>query len=347
MAEENEQPAKVAPKWILPSGDPEDPIGFNPDDLSEAMEAAQEVVETVREVLNQSEQVLALLVGMNDPLSAALDVIADQLVGIIDSLLETGLFFYPILPQPKWESLLRPFPTGSAMAALVGSLSDEMDSERPEAPSQSAYAGVVLLAGSNVWHDFMPLLRLLQSFMREQGKWGRMADMWDAFKYKEVPQRAHRNSQGTTWDWSSWRLEEIHAIEKALLKLRGMILGFKNASTKGLRNFLKMLTKRINYYLRVLQELANFAEFIIRLSQFKARCYVLPLASQSGGAEAFARDINTATDKPEFEMCCGIALVGFGTDVTFFDTVKAVTNFVGVTEDEWGNALQGFEQALE
>lgn len=342
--EDGHEAARLTPKWIKPLGEPEDPIGFDPDQLSENLERAQEVIDQVQEVIGASQELLSIAVGINDPISGALDLIAMQLAGVIDSLLETGLYFYPILPQPKWESIFRPFPTGTAMASLVQSLSDEMDSERPDAPSQSAYAGVLLLAGANVWHDFVPLLKLLQGFMKEQGKWGKLATTWKSFQYKEIPQRGFRNSQGQTWDWSSWRLEEIHEVEKALLKLRGMILGYRNATTKGLRNLLKMLIKRINYYLRIVQELAKLAEFIIKLSQFKSRCYVLPLAGQTGGMEAFAKDVISATEQPQFELCCGIALVGFGTDLTFFDSVQAVTQFIGVTRDEWQNAIDRLEQ---
>lgn len=329
-----DQPNKIQPTWTLPSGDP--PSDFDPIDLeaiSGVLAATREVADVMRTAVDSAAPVINLLAN-NDPLSTAVSMLASTLNDTIDAILETGLYLYPIAPN-KLVDLLSTFPTETALNTVAASVFDAMDSERPQAPDTSAYAGMVVLVGINEWEDFKGMYDLFKGLFGDLSKFGRIGDIWEDFSTKtsERSDPTFRATQGVGQDWYSWRIEEIDAVNDALLNLKHMININIGGLGGALQNSMRILQKRIAYIARVIEAAARLAEFISIVNQIRAKCLVLPLASQSGGVGGMVSDIVNSKNKPDYELCVGFVAVGFGADLTFSTQVKRFMQLWGVSTD--------------
>ena len=347
----SDSPNKVHPAWITPSG--ETPSEFEPIDLeslSGIAETLNDIAEVMQNVVNAAEPLIAF-VDATDPIETAINLLASSLNDTIDSILQTGLFLYPILPKPKITAFFQPYSTDQAYQDIIASVSDTLDSERPKGPETSAYAGVVVLAGTNEYADFITLIRLFQGLFGDLSKFARLADIWEAYLDEETLEEksisAFRATEGVPYDWTSFRLEEVDAINRSLLQLKSMINVNIGGLGSALQDTVRILKKRIEYILRIINEAAKLAEFLSIINQIRAKCLILPIASQSGGAGGMVSDIINADNKPDFEFCVGFIATGFGPDLTFSSQVQKFLALWGATTENFNAMLEQSERARE
>ncbi len=328
------------PSWILPDGDEPsiisleaaEAIGGAAESISDAAEAMSEGIDTAARLLTLLEL---------DPLTAAINTTNEVISEAIDAILQTGIFMFPITPPLKWSSLLQPFTSEQAVASVASSLIDLRDSERPQAPAMSSYAGVAVLVGANTWHDFQPLIRLLGGLFKDQSKWSRLADVWSSFETRKTVPRKYRQSQGTYPDWTSFRLEEIEAIEDSLLMIKGAVRTVSGGVGNSLQKTMRIIRKRINYLLSIVRQVQAFTEFLATLAQLKAQAVILPLASKTGGAADMVNKVVNGKNLPPFKFCAGFVAVGFGPwEGVLLETVDKFTTLWGVTKADFENIVQ-------
>lgn len=309
--------------------------------LSDAAEAIQIAVDAAQPVVE--------LFTASDPISAAVSLLSITLNDTIDSILETGLYIFPIHPPLKVSAMLQPYPTGQALDSIVRSLIDSKDSERPQAPEESAYAGVVVLGGANTWPDLRSLLNLLGNFMGDQSQWAKIGKVWEKFSVNVDARttRKFRQSQGVPPNWYSWRLEEISAISDALHALKAMINVTVGGLGEALANTVRIIRKRISYILRIVEEVGKLIAFLGIIDQIQARCVVLPIASSTGGVAGMAGDIMNAANRPDFAACAGFVAVGFASDISGATQWAKFTDLWGATTDDFDRMVENVEQAAD
>jgi len=339
---------KIKPSWQTPSwGGADEFAPIDLENLEGLVETLADTAEAIQTAVDVAQPILGLLAA-GDPISTAVNLLALTLNDTIDAILETGLYIYPIHPPLKVSAIFEPYPTDQALASIASSLIDSKDSERPQAPEESAYAGVVVLGGANTWPDLRALLHLLGNFMGDQSQWAKIGNVWEKFAVNVDARstRKFRQSQGVPPNWYSWRLEEISAISDALHSLKAMINVTVGGVGEALANTIRIIRKRINYILRIIEEVGKLIAFLSIIDQIQARCMVLPIASRTGGVKGMAGDIMNAENKPDFAACAGFVAVGFAPDLELATQWTKFTELWGVTKEDFNRMAENVEQAL-
>ena len=305
--------------------------------VSDALSDFEAALQEVSDAVGTVEEILSIL-ATNDPITAILDLVAGQLENYIEDLLKTGLYFLPVLPGPATVEFFRPFPTESALFMISDSLADRLDSERPQSSNNAGYGAVVFLGGVSDFFDFAELLKSLKALFGDQSKWGQLADLFASFEYENLkPERGHRQSEGVGWNWTSIRLEEIEAVENALLQAKAFISSLRINANTILSDAIEIVRKRIKYYLNVVKQIVAFLQFLARLSNLLASMNILPILNNTGGIPALQRDIINSTNKPLFQYSAGFVIASVFPDPLAEASFKAGAQLFGVQQSLWAN----------
>ncbi len=306
--------------------------------VSDSLSAFEEALQTAEEAVNDVALILSIL-ETADPVQAALQILADTLEAYIRDLLNTGAYFLPVLPGPAFTEFFRPFPTEAALQMISDSLSDRLDSERPQSSPLAGYGAVVVLGGANTFFDFIGLIDSFRKLFGDQSKWGQLGDLFENLEFETLkPVRGSRKSEGVGWNWTSFRLEEIEAVESALLSMLGFVQSIQQGTTQVLQKLFRILRKRIAYYIKVARRIIAFLEFLRSLSEFAANVQALAVGGLSGGVAKMQSDIVNSAKKPQFEYAVGFVLASVfpaGVDEEGFIPFKTFSTFFGVQESLW------------
>ena len=309
--------------------------------VAEVLDGLNEVLADADEVVQVAAQILALF-DSADPVAGAIAVLQAVLNDLIDDLLNTGVYFFPVLPGPAVTEFAQPFPTQTALNRIVESLSDRMDSERPQATAQAGYAAVVFLGGVDKYFDFLGLYRAIQALLGDQSKWKQIGDLFESFEFQELkPERGYRKSEGVGWNWHSLRLEEIEAVEQALLQAKALINSYLLSIKSSLSDVIKIIRKRIAMYLKVLRKIIAFIRFLNDLANLASSLDMVMVYGTEGGVGKMAEDIVNSTNKPDFQFCTGFVLATVFANPASAQGFLKFTEFFGAQADQWDAAING------
>ena len=333
-----------APRWTQLNGEPvpEDLLTAL-SDLRDALTPFQESLEAALDVVEDVEQVINLLQS-NDPIAAVIGTVASILDDYIDDLLKTGVYFLPILPGPAFTEFFRPFPTSAALQMVSESLTDRLDSERPQGSQFAGYGALAVLGGTNTFFDFIGLIETFRKLFGDQSKWAQLGDIFTSVEFAELkPERGHRQSEGTGWNWTSFRLEEIRVVEDALLTAKAFIRSLAITATGIISDTLELIVRRIKYYITVARKVIAFLEFLRSLSDFIANVVMLPMGSLAGGTAKLQSDLLNSRDQPQFQYALGFMLVGMfpaGADDGDFLPFKKICTLFGANLTAWDGVFE-------
>lgn len=334
-----------APEWkVLAGPEIDEGLRDNLEQLDGLLGDFQDALAAAREVAQTAEQLMALL-QTNNPLVVLLDAIAIEIEAFIDDFLKTGVYFLPVLPGPATTEFFRPFPTASALEMISRSLTDRLDSERPQSSTRAGYGALIALGGANTFFDFVSLIESFRRLFGDQSKWGRLADLFSNFELADVkPGRGFRQSQGEGWNWTSLRLEEFREVEEALLTAKAFVRSLRISSAGIISDLISLVEKRLRYYLDVANKIINFLEFLVNLANFAANVSYLPIGKLSGGVKQLQADVINSRNQPGFEYAIGFMIVGLFPagvdDEGEFLPFKNICTLFGASLDSWEGLFQ-------
>jgi hypothetical protein len=309
--------------------------------FEEVLTGLNVVLDEADDIVQVASQILALFESA-DPITGFILVLQQVLNDLIDNLLKTGVYFFPILPGPAVTEFAQPFPTEKALFRITESLSDRMDSERPQSTAAAGYAAVVFLGGVNKYFDFLSLYRTIQKLLGDQSKWAQIGDVFSNFELLDIkPERGHRKTEGVGWNWHSLRLEELEAVEEALLKAKALINSYLLSLKNSLADIIRIIRKRIAMYLKVLKKIIAFVRFLNDLANLAANLEMVVVYNTEGGVAQMANDIINSAKKPDFQFCSGFALATVFANPASAAGFLKFTEFFGVQEEQWDAAING------
>ena len=330
--------AAVPPVWVQ-LGSPVNPgLGDLLDTLTGGhLEDAVEILEATRAILNATSatvQDFAILLAVDDPIGALLGALAQIATNTIRDLRKTGLYLLPLAP-PRLTDVLRPYPVQTAMFDAALSLSDYLDSQRPDLGGEGAYAGIAVLFSATQWFDFLQLLGAFDAvFGSGASQWARFADLRLRVQETKQQPRGSRQSAGTTWDWSSVTLGDGIPVLGQILSTIEAILAPLAAGTSALGQMLSeasaILAERLQAISSLLDTVARLAAFLAALKALLLRGHWLPLVSDRGGSDELAAQLISSQNAPPDQFCAGLIVLAAGPNP--YVDVEAFLDLLGVEQ---------------
>jgi hypothetical protein len=304
------------------------------DVLNDSLKGFKEDLAATQAFTDAAAQVAAAAEA-NNPVVSALALVTSTLDNYITDILSTGAYFFPLLPGPEAIKLFMPFSTTSALESFSASLSDRLDSGRPQSSDLGGYSAVAFLGGVNKFQDFASLLYSFKEFIPFQAV-TQIAEIISTFSVAELkPGRGYRNTEGAGYDWSSLRVEQIGAVEEALLLVKAAINSAQITLLQPIKDVTRIVRQRINYYILLTQKILAFLSFITNLADLAVNLSALPVSSDTGGVAHMQNAIVNSTNKPDFEYCVGFVVVSLDVSDASSSAFKKFMGVLGVQEDQW------------
>lgn len=328
--------ATLLPTWQAISGLVDSRIGDLINLLSGGeLDAVSAALETTSEALGATAatlQDLQVLLAIDDPISSLLGTLGAAATTVISDFRKTGVYFLPVAPT-RLTDVLRPYSTGTAMFDAALSLSDPLDSQRPDLGAEGAYAGAVVLAGASNWPDFLRVLEAIDNlFGRGLSQWKRFADLRLRYQSREVRPRGERQSAGTPWDWNSLTVGDISgrlgAALREIERFLAAAAGYTSAFGALAADAAAILAERVAALAELLTAVAELVAFLAALRDLLVGSHWLPLASDRGGSTELAGQLVSARNPPPYKFAAGFVLVAAGPNpYADFDLLRDLFGF--------------------
>ena len=277
----------------------------------------------------------AAAVEANNPVVSALALVTTTLDNYITDILSTGAYFFPLLPGPETIKFIQPFSTTSALESFSASLSDRLDSGRPQSSDLGGYSAVAFLGGVDRFQDFASLIASFAEFIPFRAV-AQIAEIISTFSVAELkPGRGYRNTEGVGYDWASLRVEQIGAVEEALLQMKAVINSTLLTTLQPIKDVTRIVRQRVDYYILLTQKILAFLSFMTNLADIAGNLAALPVSSDTGGVAHMQNAIVNSTNKPDFKYCAGFVVVSLDVSDASTTAFKKFMGFLGVQEEQW------------